>query len=154
ELGTDVSQVIQIMMAKDPNDRYQSYEELMTALGSLQSQSLASPPSGGSSTSTTVRSAASPATPTDAEQALAEIIPAFEEALTPSRDGDKARGIALLRSRLKAHPRDEEGGLRLPSTAASPVEVVTPLQRVLEINPANTQARVWIHKARLMAGIA
>ncbi len=154
ELGMAVSDLLRVLMAKDPNDRYQSYTEVAAALANLCQPGSAPPLAAPTSVPAGHSVAPLPAAPLGGEVSSAEPLPSLEEALAAIQAGDKVRAATLLRAITQHDPRQELAWLRLASVADSPVEVLEALQRVLEINPTHDQARAGIHKARLHAGIA
>jgi hypothetical protein len=68
-----------------------------------------------------------------------------DELLAEGRDallaGDKPRAQALLKAAVRLQPQSEEAWMWLSGTHADPAQMAECLERVLEINPGNQQAR-------------
>lgn len=152
ELGPAVSDIILGMMAKDPNERFQDYAEVIAALASLHAEVGADEPRRRGLRPPTAGRRAAPA-PTRPKIALAgtvdgekreEAATLLTRAVTLVKAGQKAAAARLLRQAADLDPRNEEIWLWRAAIAPAPQDVLHFLQCVLEINPTNRKARVKI----------
>jgi twitching motility two-component system response regulator PilG len=78
----------------------------------------------------------------------------LKDGIAAAKAGDKVQARLLLQQATDLDPHGEAGWLWLAGVAASPLETVHFLERVLALNPGHDKASVAIRTARVQAGIA
>jgi twitching motility two-component system response regulator PilG len=78
----------------------------------------------------------------------------LRDGIRAARANDKARARECLREVTRVEPANEHGWLWLAGVAETPETALQCLQRVLDINPDNAQARKGLATTRLHMGIA
>ena len=167
-LPVAVSEVLLRMMQKDPNDRFESYEELLAALKALRvvlaedPQTL--PPTNPDRPPSILNSPQPMRMPSEADTALAcgttrvsraeQAATLFKEAQFAARAGDKVRGAELLRRVTRLNRKDEKAWLWLAGLSDVPLEKIEALNRVLELNPGHERAQAALKVVALHTGIA
>jgi tetratricopeptide (TPR) repeat protein len=146
DLPPALSDVILTMMAKDPNDRYQTYEELLAALKQAHRQAT---PASEPFPRRTV--AASPAVPAAADAQRTRLM---DEAVAAVKAGNRVRAFRLLIACTELDEHNEQVWLLLAGVAGSAGQEVMALERALAINPNNERTRTDLCQARLRAGLA
>jgi tetratricopeptide (TPR) repeat protein len=149
----DLSDLIMMMMAKDPNDRPQTYEEVLAALQHARGLAVGrrtgaaltlSPPPAPAVEDT-------PRAPASGDASLGRLM---EEALAAIAAGKRRRAFRLLAAATELEPREEQAWSLLAGVATRTQQVLTALQRVVALNPTNESARRRLRSARLEAGLA
>ena len=77
----------------------------------------------------------------------------LHEGVAAAKAGDAATARLLLKQSTELYPESELAWFWLAYVSDSPQDRVTHLKRVLEINPAQEQARTVLHRALLQSGI-
>jgi serine/threonine protein kinase len=179
-----VTEVLKRMMAKDPEERYQNYTELLAAMTDMHMATVLAPPSvpgeskageapGGSSRPranlSSTGKGASPSALGDEPARAAGLDPQsthvsrvvrlnplklLRDAIAAAKAGDKPGARSLLQRAVQLNPRSEVAWLWLAGLVETPAEAVACFEHVLAINPASDPALQAIAAARLQAGIA
>jgi tetratricopeptide (TPR) repeat protein len=146
-LSRTLSAVILTMMAKDPNDRYQSAEDVLSALERARVPAPAGAPKPVRLNSREVGPRARPGMELKRVRLM-------DEAVAALTAGNKAKAQRLLLAFTELDPRSEHAWLLLADVAPRPRQTVAALLRALAINPGNGRARECLRGARLEAGLA
>ena len=180
ELPEELSDVVTTMMAKNPDDRYQSAEELLEDLAVLKE--IVQPV--GAFASPVAKATASvllPATGTPAPRPILppppsslDTVPAAEttptrprgferepqveqliaQAVESGQAGDLAGARELLNKVIDRNPLNDKARMLLAHFSDSMGEAVTHLERLLEYQPEHAKGREALRKCRLKAGKA
>jgi tetratricopeptide (TPR) repeat protein len=146
DLPPALSDVILTMMAKDPNDRYQTYEELLAALRQAHRPTRPA--------SESVPSRAIPAPPNAPAAADDERVRLMEEAEAAVKAGNKVRALRPLLAYTELDAHNERAWLLLAGVAGSAAQAVAALEHALAVNPGNERTQADLCQARLRAGMA
>jgi serine/threonine protein kinase/CheY-like chemotaxis protein len=162
-----VSDVLSRMMQKDPDDRFERYDELLAALRSLRlvlTDDPQSQPSTKPDRPSSIPGRARPPSPGDADTAVAgdttrvsraeQGARLVREAQFASKSGDKARGAELLRRATRLDRTNEKAWVWLAKLSDVPQEKYEALNRVLELKPEHEKALAALKVVSLNAGIA
>lgn len=160
ELPAKASEVILTMMAKDPDERYESGDDLLLALRELQE--LLPPTTRGKDSRRTVpimrpkpvaeTESSRPPTTADAEttaaRASANALMLMQEGIAAARAGRKDDAKKSFLEAIRLKPNSEMGWMWLASVSPDAVEAEHAYQQVLKLNPANTQAQDELQNLR------
>jgi serine/threonine-protein kinase len=149
----DLSDLIMLMMAKDPNDRPQSYEEVLAALQHARGL-VVGRRAGPAFTLSPAPPPAVEDTPRPPAGPDAQLGRLMEEALAAIAAGKRQRAFRLLAAATELEPREEQAWSLLAGVATRPKQVLAALRRVVALNPRNESARRRLRSARLEAGLA